>query len=76
MSEKNNNPPPVKEEEQPKRVLLYTKKLWKGVVYVFECSQCRFSDESEDNMKLHVLTHFPPEKRDTILDKLVYIGKE
>jgi hypothetical protein len=73
MSEKNKQPPPEEQVEEPKRILLYSKALWKGVVPVFQCAKCDFSDESEDNMKLHILLHFPPEQRDTILDTLVYL---
>jgi hypothetical protein len=63
------DPPPDKLE----KVLLYSQFLWKGVVPVFQCGQCEFSCEVEDDIKLHVLSHFPPEQQDTVLERLVYM---
>ena len=49
---------------------LYKDYLWKGVKTVFLCEQCPHNEDREDDMKLHVLTHYPEEDRAVLLDKL------
>lgn len=58
------------------KVKLYEEKMWKGVVPLFACSKCAYTDVNEDNMKLHVAGHFPPEQGSQILDMLVELPSE
>lgn len=69
MSDKPKDTPPAKEEA--KEVPLYSVHMWKGVLQVCQCQKCEFSCEAEDDMKLHVLTHFEPQYQATVLEKLV-----
>ena len=49
---------------------LYRSMLWKGVKEVYQCARCSACEDIEDDMKLHVLTHYPEEDRAVLLDKL------
>jgi len=56
----------AKEKNKP----LYKDYLWKGVKTVYLCEKCSYNNESEDDMKLHVLTHYPEKDREKILNQL------
>ena len=73
---------PEKPEIKPKRKIpkktfkkivppvLYHKKKWKGVRDVYMCVKCEHCEDIEDDMKLHVITHFPKKEREKQLDIL------
>jgi len=50
---------------------LYDKKRWKGVRDVYMCVECEHCEDLEDDMKLHVLKHFPKEEREKQLDLMM-----
>jgi len=56
----------VKEKNKP----LYKDYLWKGVKIIYLCEKCPYNNESEDDMKLHVITHYPEKDREKILNQL------
>lgn len=49
----------------------YTKVLWAGIKTVYACAQCNRQEDSEDDMRLHVLTHYPESEHENILNELV-----
>lgn len=50
--------------------VLYTKETWKGVRDVYMCVECNHCEDLEDDMKLHVITHFPKKEQQKQLDLL------
>jgi len=77
--EKSTEKPEVKPKRKiPKKTfkkaappVLYHKKKWKGVREVYKCAKCEHCEEDEDEMKLHVLKHFPKKEREKQLDILM-----
>ena len=49
----------------------YTNLLWAGIKTVYACAKCGRQEDSEDEMRLHVLTHYPESQHNQILDQLV-----
>jgi len=49
----------------------YTSLLWAGIKTVYACAICGRQEDSEDDMRLHVLTHYPDSEHENILNELV-----
>jgi hypothetical protein len=49
----------------------YHEALWKGIIAVWVCDECGHSENTEDDMIMHVLKHVPVEERQTLLEKLM-----
>jgi len=62
---------PKKTFKKPIKKPLYSLKSWKGVREVYKCAKCEHCEEDEDEMKLHVLKHFPKKEREKQLDILM-----
>jgi len=63
-------------DETPVRKPLYTRSSWKNVLEVYTCGVCGLSiTASEDDMKLHVVDHFPESQREDILSKLIALSE-
>ena len=54
---------------QPKKEY-YTTAIWKGVKPVFQCTLCDTQLSNEDEIKLHVIEHYPEKDKNKILDEL------
>jgi len=68
----SNSQDSLKETQGEKpEVNAYEMKHWGGTIYIAVCSFCGKQADSEDDMILHVLNHYPGKDRDKILDKLV-----
>ena len=52
---------------------LYTTVLWAGRIPVYKCKvgECKANKDSEDEMILHCLQHFPEESREALLEVLL-----
>ena len=74
---KSKKKAPPKKKKHPKYIgppevwPPYIPRMWKGVKKVFKCEHCDHYEDVEDDMQLHVLKHYPANKRSDILDKLV-----
>ena len=49
----------------------YEMRMWSGVIPVFVCSKCGRQMDSEDDMMLHIVGHYPKEEREIVLNRLV-----
>jgi len=47
------------------------KRQWAGIRQIYVCRSCGRQEDSEDDMILHILTHFPVDERESILNTLV-----
>lgn len=61
--------PEVIVSKQP--IVYYTEWLWAGIKTVYACALCDRQEDSEDDMCLHVLKHYPESEHNQILDNLV-----
>lgn len=48
----------------------YEPRSWKDVLIVYHCNHCGTDMTSEDNMKLHIVKHYPEAEQNSVLDKL------
>jgi hypothetical protein len=55
---------------KPAEEKYYESIIWKDVIPTFKCLFCGSCEPIEDNIKLHVLKHFPENKREDLLNKL------
>lgn len=53
------------------KTVLWTETLWAGVKPVLKCEVCGEFRDSEDEIILHVVSHYPEDQRNQILDQLV-----
>lgn len=66
-------PPQMEErhlERGEKKVVYFTREMWKGVKEVLKCACGEFRD-TRDEMIEHVLLHFPKSEQESILEKLL-----
>lgn len=52
----------------------YEIRMWAGKIPVYVCAHCGRQIDSEDDMKLHVLKHYPSEEHEAVLDRLIKEG--
>ena len=59
-------------KHEVKRIELFQVRRWNGLatMEVYVCSKCGRQIDNIDDMKLHVLGHFPENQRDKLLDAL------
>lgn len=69
--QKTQSVPPIAVEV--KQTEYYHTAMWKNIIPVFMCNvpECRHCEESEDEMKLHVLKHVPQSEREELFNKLM-----
>lgn len=48
----------------------YDKRIWRANKIVFVCLTCDLNLSQEDDMQLHVLSHYPADQQDKILDEM------
>lgn len=53
----------------------YSTAQWRGTLNVYICNICMHCSMHEDDMKIHVVSHYPEAQRAGILDKLVKENK-
>ena len=68
--EAGSQEPEVIVSKQP-QVEHYTNVLWAGIKTVYACALCDRQEDSEDDMRLHVLKHYPESQHNQILNELV-----
>ena len=64
-------PEVIESERSPTYDDYIEKRLWAGVKTVYVCRSCGRQEDDEDDMILHILSHFPENEREKILDILV-----
>lgn len=67
-------PPQMEErhlERGEKKVVYFTREMWKGVKEVLKCAKCGEFRDTRDEMIEHVLLHFPKSEQESILEKLL-----
>ena len=74
-SEKNSLKETQKAGKKPE-VKDYEMRMWSGKIPIYVCLKCSVQMDSEDDMKLHVLEHYPLQERNDKLDELVEEGKD
>ena len=47
------------------------KRLWAGVKTVYVCRSCGRQEDDEDDMILHILSHFPENEKESLLNILI-----
>ncbi len=67
--EAGSQEPEVIVSKQP--IVYYTERLWAGIKTVYACAQCDRQEDIEDDMRLHVLKHYPESEHENILNDLV-----
>ena len=70
----DKKPPPkkvktVRKIEKPRP--LYEKRKWHGIIPVYVCLQCETSNNDLDDLKTHILSHYPRAQREAVLEKLI-----
>lgn len=46
-------------------------RLWAGVKTVYVCRSCGRQEDDEDDMILHILSHFPEDEKESLLNILI-----
>ena len=59
----------VRKIEKPKP--LYEKRMWHGLIPVYVCLQCETSNNNLDDLKTHILGHYPDAQKEAILERLI-----
>ena len=49
----------------------YIKTTWKGMKEVFKCERCGTFRDDKDSIIMHVLTHYPKQEQEALLDQLL-----
>lgn len=58
-------------QEVEKKKTYFDVLMWKGVKEVYRCAECGRQHDHKDDLILHIINHYPPDKRMAVMNELL-----